>query len=115
MIRRWPVIHHAICVLQRRSVHWPRVRKEHLRDNPTCAVCGGKKKLDVHHVEPFNVNHDRELDPFNLITLCMGAMRCHLVFGHLGFWKSWNVRVREMAKDFFALVKSMPISYAKPR
>lgn len=31
-------------------------------------------------------------DPGNLVAVCP---RCHLLFGHLGCWASWNPDVRE--------------------
>ena len=77
----------------KRSGQWPAVRDEHLQQHPKCACCGGTKKLRVHHIEPFHVNPNRELDPRNLITLCEAkkyGINCHLFLGHLGNWKRWN-------------------------
>ena len=74
-----------------RSSQWRKVRTEHLESNPTCAACGRKDDLDVHHIVPYHVDPNRELDPTNLITLC--GKRCHFVFGHLMDWKSWNENV----------------------
>ena len=39
--------------LPARSPRWPAVRGAHLKRNPTCAACGTKDKLEVHHVRPF--------------------------------------------------------------
>lgn len=77
----------------RRSARWPHVRAEHLKQHPACALCGGKNKLEVHHIVPFHVNPDRELDPNNLITLCeskKGGINCHLAVGHLGSYHRYN-------------------------
>jgi hypothetical protein len=76
----------------KRSSQWPKVRKEFLKQNPTCAVCGGNKKLEVHHLHPFYLHPELELDPDNLITLCEGkkGLTCHLIFGHLGNYKGIN-------------------------
>ena len=106
-LSRAPVIHRAICLLQGRSTRWPRVRREHLASEPRCAVCGGDKDLEVHHVVPFHVNKRLELDDANLITLC-NFLRCHLLIGHLGSWRSWNVKVRDMAKGILAAVEKRP-------
>lgn len=85
----------------KRSSKWNKVRKEHLKNNPTCALCGGTKKLNVHHIRPFHVHPELELEPSNLITLCEDkgeGIYCHLFFGHLGNYKSINVTVVEDIK-----------------
>ncbi len=46
---------------QHRSNHWPTVRKHFLEKNPTCVVCGGKKKVEVHHKMPFHIAPMKEL------------------------------------------------------
>jgi hypothetical protein len=82
----------------KRSTKWPTVRKQHLERNPTCAICGGTKKLEVHHKEPFHTNPNLELDPNNLITLCeakKGGCNHHLHFGHLGNYKNINSNIDE--------------------
>lgn len=81
----------------KRSNKWPTVRKAFLRTSPTCSLCGGKKKLEVHHVKPFHLHPELELDPNNFITLCENkgdGLNCHLLFGHLGNFKSVNDSVR---------------------
>jgi hypothetical protein len=77
----------------KRDSLWPMVRANHLRREPTCQVCGGNKKLEVHHKIPFHVNPSRELDPTNLITLCEAkkkGVNCHLFFGHFGDYRRYN-------------------------
>ena len=74
-----------------RSPKWRSVRNQHVGDNPKCAACGRTTDLEVHHIVPYHINPNRELDPTNLITLC--GKRCHFVFGHLMDWKSWNENV----------------------
>ena len=64
---------------QPRSPQWPAVRAEHLERHPVCEACGSSERLEVHHIEPFHTNPDRELDPKNLITLCR---RHHWEVGH---------------------------------
>jgi len=76
-----------------RSKKWPTVRKNHLKNNPVCAACGGSKKLEVHHIIPFQENPNLELDQNNLITLCESksfGVVCHLHYGHLGDYKRVN-------------------------
>lgn len=77
---------------QKRSPLWPKTRSEYMKAHPRCALCGGTKKLNVHHKKPFWLFPELELDPENLMTLCEGSkqVNCHLVVGHLFFYKSFN-------------------------
>jgi 5-methylcytosine-specific restriction enzyme A len=88
-----------------RSGHWPSVRAAYLHDHPTCEACGKAADLTVHHIVPFHIDPSRELDATNLITLCH---TCHLVFGHLGDYQSYNPNVREDAAAYLAKVKARP-------
>jgi 5-methylcytosine-specific restriction endonuclease McrA len=85
-----------------RSPEWPRVAHEHLSHEPACAVCGHRGRgLQVHHIKPFHLYPELELDPKNLITLCEIKGRTHhLLIGHLDDWESYNKRVREDAKRY---------------
>ena len=79
-----------------RSSKWSKVRNRHIEKNPTCEVCGGVKKLNVHHIKPYNHYPELELEPSNLITLCESknkGVNCHLLFGHLGNYKNINLNV----------------------
>ena len=81
----------------KRSPWWSKTRKKHLEMYPRCAVCGGTKTLEVHHVMPFHLDASLELDEKNLITLCevkKEGITCHLFFGHLGNYKLANPDVR---------------------
>jgi hypothetical protein len=81
----------------KRSPKWPKVRDEFLKTHPVCECCGGKVSLEVHHVEPFHINPERELDPENLMTLCESkryGVNCHLFVGHLGNYSRWNPLAR---------------------
>ncbi|HZZ77186.1 MAG TPA: hypothetical protein VFE62_01625 [Gemmataceae bacterium] len=92
--------------LGKRSGHWPHVRASHLAANPTCAACGGKDALEVHHCKPFHLHPDLELDPTNLITLCeKPGHDCHYVFGHAGNWHGFVPTVREDAAKHLADVQ----------
>lgn len=86
-----------------RSPQWRKVRDAHLRANPTCAACGKRKYLQVHHVEPYHLDPAKELDPANLISLCMGDNECHLYIGHGDDFKAYNPEVRKHAKEALAL------------
>lgn len=83
---------------KKRSPKWRTVRKNFLKTHGECAVCGGKKKLEVHHIKPFHAHPELELEESNLITLCesdSGGVVCHLFFGHLGDYKKINPNVLE--------------------
>lgn len=85
----------------KRSPHWPAVEKEHLAKFPTCAACGSNKKLNVHHKKPFHLHPDLELDPNNLITLCM-ENDCHIYIGHGDDFKAYNPNVVDDAATVYA-------------
>lgn len=89
-----------------RSPKWSQVRKKHLKDNPVCAACGSNKKLEVHHIKPVHLYPDLELDPSNLMTLC--ADPCHLLFGHLMNFRSWNKEVISDSSVYYNKVKNRP-------
>lgn len=79
-----------------RSHEWPKVEKAYLAMHPVCELCGSKKRLNVHHKKPFHMHPELELDMTNLITLCESGVlgkNCHLLFGHLGNFKSVNPEV----------------------
>ncbi len=90
-----------------RSWSWTKVRNEHLKNNPSCAACGRNKKLEVHHIKPYHKYPELELDPTNLITLCDDP--CHLVFGHLMNYKSWNEDVVSDCNEYNNKVKNRPL------
>lgn len=85
-----------------RSPQWPMVAREHLQKEPACVVCGYRGRgLQVHHIKPFHLFPDLELDPNNLITLCEVKGRDHhLLLGHLDDWESYNLNIRTDAKRF---------------
>lgn len=89
-----------------RSPKWPTVRAAHLRRFGSCSACGRTVALDVHHVIPFQVSPDLELHPDNLITLC--ADPCHLIFGHLMNWQSWNESVRSDTAAYLDKIRNRP-------
>jgi 5-methylcytosine-specific restriction protein A len=90
-----------------RSPKWSSVRKLHLKDNPNCAACGRNKKLEVHHKIPVHIYPEGELDTSNLITLCSDP--CHIIFGHLMNFKSYNKYVVEDCAVYLDRVKNKPL------
>jgi hypothetical protein len=92
---------------QRRSGRWPGVRKRYLQTFGECAVCGGKDKLEVHHLKPFQEAPELELDPGNLVTLCESRpWYCHLIFGHLGDYRAINLECRQDVLEWAAKVQT---------
>jgi len=95
----------------RRSGKWPTIRKDYLKLHPKCEVCGGTRKLEVHHKVPFHLKPGLELEPTNLITLCeedTDGVNCHLLFGHLGNFKSFNHAVVSDAKVWAIKIRNRP-------
>ncbi len=90
---------------EQRSSCWSRTRSAHLAKFPLCAACGSKKDVVVHHIEPFSRNPSRECDLSNTITFCPF---CHLLFGHLKSFLSYNPSVVEDASWFLGKVKERP-------
>lgn len=70
------------------------MRAAHLSVFPTCEACGGRRLVDVHHTQPYDLKPELELEPSNLITLCMAAERhCHLLIGHGDDFLAFNPNV----------------------
>lgn len=73
-----------------RSSKWAGVRKAVLAANPVCECCGSDRLLQVHHRVPFHLRPELELEPKNLIVLCMDKPECHLLIGHGDNFKRYN-------------------------
>ena len=96
-----------------RSPKWSGVRKRHLKDHSVCAACGRKTFLQVHHMVPFSDRPDLELEPTNLITLCMSINECHIHIGHGGSYKYFNPKVQEHSALMFQSLK--PLHRVNPK
>ena len=82
-----------------RSSKWAGVRRTVLKANPACACCGSTNFLQVHHMQPFHIKPDLELNPKNLIVLCMSKNECHLLIGHGNNFKKYNPYIAADAKN----------------
>lgn len=78
-----------ICIMpgfgDKRSSEWENVRNVFIKEHPVCGLCGTGKDLQVHHIRPFHLYPELELDPGNLIVLCVSkywGFSCHLIAGH---------------------------------
>ena len=78
-----------------RSAGWRAVEKAYIAKHSTCEACGSTTRLQVHHVHPFHLHPELELNPNNLICLCMDSSDCHLKIGHGDDWKAFNPNVRQ--------------------
>jgi hypothetical protein len=90
-----------------RSPKWRHVEKTFLLTHRVCAACNTSLKLQVHHKMPFHLDATLELNPDNLISLCMDVNECHLHIGHGGNWKSYNPNVVADAEAVLTKAKSM--------
>ena len=77
-----------------RSPHWHHIELQHLEREPLCQGCGSKKHLQVHHEAPFRLHPELELEPSNLITVCVDRAECHLMIAHGGLFAAFNSNVR---------------------
>ena len=89
-----------------RSSGWARTRKLHLINNNYCIACGKRDQLEVHHIKPVHLFPHLELELDNLVTLC--ADPCHLLFGHLMHFKSYNKNVIKDSAVYLNKVKNRP-------
>lgn len=72
---------------------WPTLRRAHLAKHPACAICGSTKDREVHHIKPYTLFPDLEMEPSNLVTLCRSknwGFNCHLAVGHGGNYSMYN-------------------------
>lgn len=77
----------------KRSPKWEKLEHEFKLAHPSCAACGSINRLNIHHIKPFHVSPELELDPNNLITMCMDTKECHLKLAHLGSFKTANSNI----------------------
>jgi hypothetical protein len=81
----------------KRSPLWKKVRKDFLKQHRTCVICGSKTGLQVHHKKPFHLYPEFELDPTNLVTVCMSFRRhCHLKIAHGGNFISYVPEINKL-------------------
>lgn len=100
---------------ERRSPHWPKVEKAHLAAHPSCAACGSTTRLQVHHEVPFHRRPELELDPKNLITLCMSKNECHILIGHGDSFEYFNPNVAADAAEIADHPERRPMIVARAK
>ena len=78
---------------KKRSSKWRKVRNAFKKKNPKCLCCGGKIKIEIHHILPFHSHPELELEESNLMTLCERekyGINCHQLIGHTGNYRKIN-------------------------
>jgi len=89
----------------RRSSGWPPVEKEVLAEHQECLACKAPSEVG-HHIIPFHVAPERELDKSNIAALCH---ECHYYMAHFkGRWASWNPNIVEDAAVFRGELERRP-------
>jgi hypothetical protein len=83
---------------KKRSGKWSTLEKKFKQAHPCCEICGSNKNLQVHHIKPFHLYPELELEESNLISLCMSLKECHLKIAHGGSFKSYNPNLLEDVK-----------------
>jgi 5-methylcytosine-specific restriction protein A len=91
-----------------RSKKWPALERKFSKMYLTCVACGGKEQLQVHHIVPFHVKPELELELSNLIMLCMGEYDCHLRLGHGGSFSCYNPNIIADAAEFLKNIEARP-------
>lgn len=62
-----------------------------------CASCGTTDNLEGHHEIPFHLDRSKEMDPNNVVPLCMKPGHwCHFVFGHRWNWSNYVPNLRAL-------------------
>lgn len=84
----------------RRSPRWDDVRDMYIATHESCAACGSMEKIQVHHIKPFHIYPELELEESNLIALCMSENECHLSLGHGGSFRCYNPNIKKDSENF---------------
>lgn len=84
-----------------RSPQWKALREKFIALNNRCKACGNRDDLEVHHILPFHLYPEKELDFSNLMTLCCDGRlgNCHLLWGHCGRWREYSPRVEHFTEQ----------------
>lgn len=91
----------------KRSPRWRGVRNANIKKN--CECCGKKgtllKPLNLHHILPYHISPEDELNPKNFLTACRS---CHYLLCHLRNWKSWDSEIEENSKELLSRIENRP-------
>lgn len=74
-----------------RSPKWNQFKNKWLKKNPNCIICGSTKYTIVHHIKPFHLFPQFELDESNVVTICENPkFNHHLYIAHQGNYCKYN-------------------------
>ena len=96
-----PMIYESIAPLLSiaRDKRWAKESRQFLADNPHCVVCGTTDYCVVHHVKPFHLFPELEMDWRYWRTVCeTPSHNDHFAVGHLFNWSRYNQEFDELAK-----------------
>ena len=79
---------------RQRSMEWKQFRAGIIKAQPTCIICGGCESLEAHHLKPFHLFPELEMEETNIAVLCDKPGRCcHFVWGHFYNWRTYNPKL----------------------
>ncbi len=89
-----------------RSPKFAKLAKEFIKEKGgKCEATGVSFDLEVHHIKPYHLYPELELEKSNLIVLTHWI---HFFLAHLGRWASWNEKIVEHAKWLRDLIANRP-------
>jgi len=79
----------------KRNPSWEHDSRLWLKDHNECAATGWTYKLQIHHVLPFHLFPQLEMDESNWIVLTENPLfEAHFEIGHNKNWREYNIHVR---------------------
>ena len=102
-----------------RSPQWSAVRNRHLKLHPMCEACGSIDHIQVHHIKPFHLFPELELEPTNLISICEKIVadddktndNHHLQLGHNGDFHNNNKNFRLLHYFYLEIFHFLHLEY----
>lgn len=95
---------------KKRSPKWGAFKKEYEKTHPkVCAVCGSKKGVALHHLRPFHLHPELELEENNMLWVCeRPGHDHHFMVAHLEDYKSFNPTAKEDAEIWRKKIQERP-------
>ena len=112
LLTRWQNRESLKTLGAKRSNQWPAFRKKFL-EGKSCAICGGTKILELHHIRKFSDFPELELSENNVLPLCESGkygIVCHQFAGHAGDYRLIVENSPELAKELNAVLKKARIT-----
>lgn len=80
-----------------RSSAWASFRNKNIKGK--CEICDSRFFLELHHVKPYHLFPELELDPNNVVTACR---KHHFEFCHFFDWKKFNKDIKNHIEQIHA-------------